>query len=178
MKQKAPISNFRESPVVASAKRQEDVKTRLIILIGLPASGKSTLARKIVSKYPQCKLISTDAIRAQLFGDEAIQGSWLQVWQEVQQQFHQAVSQTSLAIYDATNTQRRRRKELIDLAREIGFSYITGLWLDKSLELCLERNKRRKRQVPEEVIIKMSRQLTDAPPSCEEGFDRLQRITR
>ncbi len=174
----APISDVRESRVVVSAKRREDVKTRLIILIGLPASGKSTLAGKIVSRYPQCKLISTDAIRAQLFGDEGIQGPWLQVWQEVQQQFHQAVSQTSLAIYDATNAQRRRRKELIYLARQTGFSYITGLWLDKSLELCLERNKLRKRQVPEEVIMKMSRQLTDVLPSCEEGFDRLQRITR
>ncbi|MGD1704053.1 AAA family ATPase [Dapis sp. BLCC M229] len=178
MKQKAPISDVRQSRVVASAKHREDVKTRLIILIGLPASGKSTLARKIVSRYPRCQLISTDAIRAQLFGDEAIQGPWLQVWQEVQQQFHQAVSLKSLAIYDATNTQRRRRKELIELARETGFSYITGLWLDKSLELCLERNKQRQRQVPEEVIMKMSRQLTNVLPSCEEGFDRLQRITR
>ncbi len=151
--------------------------TRLIILIGLPGSGKSTLARKIVTRYLQCRLISTDAIRGQLFGNEGIQGPWLQVWQEVQQQFHQAVSQTSLVIYDATNTQRRRRREVIDLARETGFSYITGLWLDKSLELCLERNKQRQRQVPEEVIMKMYRQLTDAPPSCEEGLDRLQRIT-
>ncbi|MGD1714864.1 AAA family ATPase [Dapis sp. BLCC M172] len=151
--------------------------TRLIILIGLPASGKSTLAKKILTRYPQCQLVSTDAIRAQLFGDEAIQGPWLQVWQQVQQQFHEAVSQTSLAIYDATNAQRGGRKEVINLARETGFSHITGIWLDKSLELCLQRNKQRKRQVPEEVIIKMYRQLTDAPPSCKEGLDELKRIT-
>ncbi|MEB3342669.1 AAA family ATPase [Okeania sp.] len=151
--------------------------TRLIILIGLPASGKSTLARKIVSRYPQCQLISTDAIRAQLFGDETIQGLWLKVWQEVQQQFHQAVNQTSLAIYDATNTQRRGRREVIDQARETGFSQIIGLWVDKSLQLCLERNKQRQRQVPEEVIMKMSRQLIDVPPSCAEGFDEVKRIT-
>ncbi|MEM1170065.1 MAG: AAA family ATPase [Cyanobacteria bacterium P01_H01_bin.35] len=152
--------------------------TRLIILIGLPASGKSTLAKKIVTRYPQCQLVSTDAIRGQLFGDEAIQGPWLQVWQQVQQQFHKAVSQTSLAIYDATNAQRRGRREVINLARETGFSHITGILLDKSLELCLERNKQRKRQVPEEVIMKMYRQLIDAPPSCEEGLDELKRITR
>lgn len=151
--------------------------TRLIILIGLPASGKSTLARQIVSKYPQCRLISTDAIRAKLFGDEAIQGPWLQVWQEVQYQFQQAVTQTSLAIYDATNAQGQQRRQAIALARETGFSYITGLWLDKSLELCLERNKQRQRQVPEEVIMKMYQQLIDAPPSCAEGLDKLKRIT-
>lgn len=150
--------------------------TRLFILIGLPASGKSTLAKDIIIRYPGCKLISTDAIRAQLFGDEAIQGPWLQVWNQVQQQFQEAVGQTSPAIYDATNAQRRRRKEVIDFARETGFSYIIGLWLDKSLELCLERNKQRHRQVPEEVIMKMYRQLSDAPPSCEEGLDKLKRI--
>lgn len=152
--------------------------TRLIILIGLPASGKSTLARKIVTRYPQCQLISTDAIRTQLFGDEAIQGPWLQVWQQVQQQFYQAVRQTSLAIYDATNAQRRQRRQVIDLAVESGFSHLTGLWLDKSLDLCLKRNRQRQRQVPEEVIMKMYRQLTDAPPSCEEGLDVLKRITK
>ena len=150
--------------------------TRLFILIGLPGSGKSTLAKEIIIRYPGCKLISTDAIRAQLFGDEAIQGPWLQVWNEVQQQFQDAVAHTSLAIYDATNAQRRRRKEVIDFAKETGFSYITGFWLDKSLELCLERNKQRNREVPEEVIMKMYRQLSDAPPSCEEGLDELKRI--
>ncbi|NEP91214.1 MAG: AAA family ATPase [Okeania sp. SIO2C2] len=152
--------------------------SKLIILIGLPASGKSTLARKIVTRYPQCQLISTDAIRAQLFGDEAIQGPWLQVWQQVQQKFYQAVRQTSLAIYDATNAQRRQRRQVIDLAKESGFTHLTGLWLDKSLELCLTRNQQRQRQVPEEVIMKMYRQLTDAPPSCEEGLDILKRITK
>ncbi|NEN90118.1 MAG: AAA family ATPase [Okeania sp. SIO3H1] len=152
--------------------------TRLIILIGLPASGKSTLARKIVTRYPQCQLISTDAIRAQLFGDEAIQGPWLRVWQQVQQKFYQAVRQTSLAIYDATNVQRRQRRQVIDLAKGSGFTHLTGLWLDKSLELCLRRNRQRQRQVPEEVIMKMYRQLTDAPPSCEEGLDIVKRITK
>ncbi|NES91304.1 MULTISPECIES: AAA family ATPase [Okeania] len=152
--------------------------SKLIILIGLPASGKSTLARKIVTRYHQCQLISTDAIRAELFGDEAIQGPWLRVWQQVQQQFYQAVRQKSLAIYDATNVQRRQRRQVIDLAKESGFTHLTGLWLDKSLELCLTRNQQRQRQVPEEVIMKMYRQLTDAPPSCEEGLDILKRITK
>ncbi|MGK7922301.1 MAG: AAA family ATPase [Trichodesmium sp.] len=146
------------------------------MMIGLPGSGKSTLAKKIIIRYPGYKLISTDVIRAQLFGDEAIQGPWLQVWNQVGQEFQEAVAQTSPTIYDATNAQRRHRKEVIEFAKETGFSYIIGLWLDKSLELCLERNKQRHRQVPEEVIMKMYRQLSDAPPSCEEGLDELKRI--
>lgn len=146
---------------------------RLFLLIGLPGSGKSTLARQLIATWPQCYLISTDAIRAQLFGDEAIQGPWLQVWREVRSQFQQAATQAPAALYDATNAQRRHRREVIALAREVGFKYITALWLDLPLSLCLQRNQQRLRQVPEEVILHMNRQLTDAPPSLQEEFDSL-----
>ncbi len=151
---------------------------KLILLIGLPASGKSSLAQKLLATEPRLKLISTDGIRKQLFGDEAIQGTWFLIWQELQRQFQQAVVQISrgvlhAAIYDATNAQRKQRREAIALARAVGFNYITALWVDTPVWLCLARNRRRMRQVPEEVIFRMHRQLRDAPPSLSEGLDRL-----
>lgn len=150
---------------------------RLILLIGLPGSGKSTLATQLLAEQ-QRQLISTDAIRSQLFGDEAIQGQWLLVWHEVQRQFQQAVVQISRgaaqeAIYDATNAQRRQRREVIALARATGFTQIIGLWLDMPIWLCLARNQRRTRSVPEDVILRMYRQLQGAPPSVQEGLDCL-----
>ena len=84
--------------------------TRIIILIRIPASGKSTLAMKIVSRYSQYQLISTNVICAKLFSDRAIQELWLKALQQLQQQSHQAVSKTSLAIYNATNTECRGLK--------------------------------------------------------------------
>jgi predicted kinase len=51
--------------------------TKLILLIGLPGSGKSTLAKQLLAECPQMALISTDAIRGQLFGSQAVQGPWL-----------------------------------------------------------------------------------------------------
>ncbi len=154
--------------------------TKLILLIGLPGSGKSSLAQKLVAESQETLLISTDAIRAKLFGDEAIQGNWLLVWRELQHQFQQAVEQIQLgqaeeAIYDATNASCQHRLEALALAREIGFTHITGLWLDLPVWLCLARNRRRQRQVPEDVIFRMYRQLRDAPPTLEDGLDRLLR---
>lgn len=149
---------------------------QLILLIGLPASGKSTLARQIISQDSGCLLISTDAIRAELFGDEAIQGPWLQVWSRVQQEFEEAVVGGFRVVYDATNVRRKQRQEAIARARKTGFTHIIGCWLDVPLEICLQRNTQRQRQVPEEVIFKMYRQLTDAPPSLEEGLDKLVRV--
>jgi predicted kinase len=156
---------------------------RLIMLVGLPGSGKSTLAQQLLlgDDLLEPQIISTDAIRGQLFGDESIQGSWILVWDQVKRQFRQAVEQillknTSQAIYDATNASRKQRREVITLARECGFTQIIGLWVDTPLQVCLERNQRRSRQVPEDVIWHMYRQLYDVPPALSEGMDRLIRF--
>ncbi|MBD2770845.1 AAA family ATPase [Iningainema tapete] len=145
--------------------------TKLILLIGLPGSGKTTLAKKLLAECPQLRLISTDTIRGQLFGNEAIKGSWLLIGQEVERQFQQAILSGNGVIYDATNTRRDYRRETIALARESGFTEIIALWLNTPIWLCLARNKKRKRQVPEDVIFRMHRQLRDAPPRIEEGID-------
>ena len=156
--------------------------TQLIFLIGLPGSGKSSLAQQLIRENQGRLLISTDAIRYQLFGDEAIQGPWFLVWQQLQQQFSKAAlgisqRQLELAIYDATNAVYRQRREAIALARETGFTQITGLWLDMPAWLCLARNRRRQRQVPDAVILRMHRQLRDAPPTVADGLDRLIRYS-
>ncbi|MUL35077.1 AAA family ATPase [Gloeocapsopsis dulcis] len=150
----------------------------LILLIGLPGSGKSTLARQLLAEDPRRRLISSDMLRQQLFGSESIQGPWLVIWRQIQIQFQQTVLQISQgtateAIYDATNAQRRHRREVITLARASGFNYITGVWVDAPIWLCLARNKRRDRIVPEEVVLRMHRQLRDAPPTLTEDLDCL-----
>lgn len=43
-------------------------------LIGVPSSGKSTFAQ-LLAQTGNYQIISTDAIRQQLYGDETIQGS-------------------------------------------------------------------------------------------------------
>ncbi len=149
----------------------------LVVMIGIPGSGKSTLIQRW-SETQQCLVISTDQIRAQLFGDEAIQGDWLLIWREVQRQFRDAIAQiqtrtADFAIYDATNTRRRNRRAVIALARAVGFTEMIGVWLDPPLELCVQRNQARFRQVPDEVLQKMYRQLWSCPPRLHEGLDLL-----
>ncbi|MFM7424480.1 MAG: AAA family ATPase [Elainella sp.] len=153
----------------------------LVLLIGVPGSGKSTVATRFHSLgYP---VISTDQIRAQLFGDPAVQGAWPLIWQQVEQQFQQA-AQSELALYDATNARRRGRREVIRLARQTGFGRVCGLWLNPPLDLCLERNCQRSRQVPEAVIRRMYQQIRTSPPMLRHrqpqkfGFQYGNRATR
>jgi len=147
--------------------------TKLILLIGLPGSGKSTLAKQLLTECPQMRLISTDVIRGQLFGLEAIQGPWLLIWREMERQLQQAITANQGVILDATHAQRKNRREVITLARDCGFSYIMGIWVKTPVWLCLARNQKRLRQVPEDIILRMHRQIRDAPPSLEEGIDEL-----
>ena len=46
------------------------MRNTLYVLVGLPGSGKTTLAKDIANINIKAKHISSDAIRAELFGDE------------------------------------------------------------------------------------------------------------
>lgn len=153
----------------------------LWLLIGLPGSGKSTWAKHFRQTGPAIAYISTDQIRQQLFGHEATQGPWPQVWQRVIHEWQQAVQQTRQggmhgALYDATNAQRRGRRQVIKTAQALGFTRLVAVWLDVPLADCLRRNQGRSRQVPTEIIQAMSRQLNGAPPCSEEGFAAVYRL--
>lgn len=154
----------------------------LWILIGLPGSGKSTWGHLLSQHYPDLRLIATDQIRAWLYGDAAIQGDWLEIWGWVQHYLRSSVAtiqanQRVGVIYDATNTRRRARRDLVTLARDMGYTRVLGFWFDVPLECCLWRNQQRSRQVPPEVIRQMARQLAGAPPDWREGFDAIVRLT-
>ncbi|MEO0407739.1 MAG: AAA family ATPase [Cyanobacteria bacterium P01_A01_bin.135] len=149
-------------------------ESTLVVMIGLPGSGKTTLARQ----FAPAAVISTDAIRAELFGDEAVQGPWLQVEARLTARLQTALLHHACqtTIYDATNAVRRQRRHFVQQARQMGFHPIYGCWLDVPLSVCLRRNQQRSRRVPEPVVQRMHRCLQGAPPQLQEGFDGLVRI--
>ncbi|MGB3613450.1 MAG: AAA family ATPase [Elainellaceae cyanobacterium] len=151
---------------------------RLVVMIGLPGSGKTTFARRLV---PEDLLISTDAIRRELFGNEAIQGPWAQIEARVVERLMQVEARSEAApsryaVYDATNAVHRQRCRFLRQAHGLGFTAIYGCWLDYSLDLCLGRNRSRSKPVPDAVVERMHRCLTGAPPSLNDGFEGLLRI--
>ena len=151
------------------------------MLVGVPGSGKSTWAQAFLHNHPDYCGVSTDQIRAKLYGHEAVQGDWRQVWQQVVRQWQQGVEsiqqgQRTGVIYDATNTRRRYRRQAIATARALGFSEITLIWFDVPLGVSLRRNQQRRRRVPPAVIVKMHRQLRGAPPSLRENIDHIVRL--
>ena len=71
---------------------------------------------------------------------------------------------------DATNLSPRERHGWIKMAREFGYD-VHAVFFDVPLEVCMERNQRRERVVPEEVMQRMAAKLR--PPTFDEGFAKI-----
>ena len=111
----------------------------LILTVGIPGSGKSTWAENLaVQKAVEKKhyqIISTDLIRAQLYGDAAVQGEWIEIRRSLINQLkfaRQSIDggRTAAVIYDATNAVRRQRREFIRMARSCRYCPLIAAWMD------------------------------------------------
>lgn len=141
-------------------------------LIGVPGSGKSTLAVELAndSRYV---IVSTDKIRSQLYGDASIQGVWSEVESEAIAQISTALLSQKGVIYDATNCKRSFRMDFLQKVSEIeplqNFTCVAW-YLDTPINIYMERNQKRDRIVPQEIIESMSKSLHNFPPLAAEGF--------
>lgn len=153
----------------------------LLLLVGLPGSGKSTWCEQVQQHYPLVHVVCPDLIRAALYGSEQIQGDWSSIAGLVADHFCQAVDAVAqqaspFAIYDATNAIAQHRCEAIVLAHDCGFSSVIGIWFHLLPKICLARNQMRSRQVPPSVIEHMAQALQQSPPRLLEGFDHILKI--
>lgn len=142
---------------------------KCIILIGLPGSGKSTWAQDYVrNNNKNITILSSDAYRKEMFGDESIQRDPKKVFTKLANDAKKLLSEGKSIIIDATNVTPKSRKTFIDIAKQFQCFVIAQVFLTTP-ELCKQRNGLRNRKVPEEVIDNMSKKFT--LPRYEEGFD-------
>ena len=150
---------------------------RCHLLIGQPASGKTTLAKALAPLLtgrgePPALVLSTDMIRAEVFGDAAVQGPWVDIQQRLHQRIQEAVAAGTPVIVDATHARRPWRLSITQaLPLPAPVEWI-GWWLYTDLPTSLEWNSRRERTVPVPVIQEMAAALADPHfgPCRAEGF--------
>ena len=146
------------------------------LLVGLPGSGKSTFAQQLNQQIPNSVIVSSDTIRTRLYGDEKIQGDWNHVENIVIEQVRLAIKYKQIIIYDATNVRLAWRKSFLDKVIYLNTEWIAW-WINTPVNVCKYFNKRRSRQVPNDIINDYYDEIQQFPPTVEEGFLAVKEIT-
>ena len=140
---------------------------KFVMLVGLPGSGKSTIAPLIAVKE-QAVVYSSDKMRLELFGDEAHQDDNGLVFDELYRRARQTLEDGRSVVIDATNISSKRR---IGVMKQFERYLRDVYYFATPFEVCRKRNAARDRVVPEAALAKMYRSLQI--PSLEEGWDEI-----
>lgn len=141
---------------------------KLIVMCGLPASGKSTLAKELSQKY-EAVILSSDSIREELYGDEGIQGDSTKVFELLHHRANKYLSEGKNVIYDATNINRKRRVHMIK--NELKADEYICYYINKTLGECYYNDMNRDRRVGFSVIERMYK--TMQIPIKSEGWNKV-----
>jgi predicted kinase/UDP-2,3-diacylglucosamine pyrophosphatase LpxH len=139
---------------------------QLIVLRGIPGSGKSTFVKDFgLEPY----VISTDSLRmlfknlnlgedGQLSIDQSVSK---EVFGYIDELLDKKMRRGEYIIIDATHTSTQSIQRYIPLSQKYGYKVFVVDFTDVSLAACIERNKKREsyKFVPEEVIKRMHEQL-------------------
>lgn len=139
---------------------------RIVVLVGLPGSGKSTWLERAGARG-----LSSDAIRELLVDDATDQSANHRVFLTLRYLLrHRLALGRPVTYIDATNLTPEERQQYIGIGRVFGCE-MEAVFFDVPLEICRVRNAQRHRVVPEEAMTRLAAKLK--PPSEDEGFQRV-----
>lgn len=141
----------------------------LYMAVGLPASGKSTWAK---NKKDELNFIihSSDKLREELYGDVNDTTHNTEIFIELHKRIKSDLKANQSVYYDSTALNSKRRIAFLKELKHISCKKVCVLFCTP-YELCLERNSKRDRVVPEYVMQKMYKNFQ--VPFMEEGWDEI-----
>lgn len=147
---------------------------KIIMLIGIPGSGKTTYSVGLSEEY-NAKVISSDKVRQTYVGiDEK------EVFPMVYKLSIEELKEGRNVILDATHITPKVRKRSFDALDEYGIPYEKiAIYIDTPVEVCVKRVEKRNQDpnelfLPLEVIESYGKNII--PPTKEEGFEEIRII--
>ena len=145
-------------------------KPILYMMVGIPASGKSTVAKEYASKVENSKVFSSDEYRKSLLGDEQSQENNALVFKTLFTDMHNWLAKGNNAIFDACNTTIKSRRKVVDKFSDIAL--IVPVVVMATYEECCKRDASRSRTVGISVIRKFINSYEF--PQMFEGFHKIK----
>jgi predicted kinase len=141
-------------------------KGAVVLAIGLPGSGKSSWFKRH-NIIP----LSSDLVRGLLFDDATEQRFQDLVFSSLRSLLRaRLIAGRPMSFIDATNLSPKERHSWIKMAHDFGYE-AHAVFFDVPTEVCMERNRKRSRNVPDEVMLRMAQKLR--PPKFDEGFAKV-----
>ncbi|MFX0012068.1 MAG: AAA family ATPase [Candidatus Hermodarchaeota archaeon] len=137
----------------------------LLILSGLPASGKSTFARKFKDLVESegnsnVKIIDTDIIRQQLYPNGFNYKNEKRVRKRLKNEIRQALNHDFIVVSDDLNYYTSMRHDLKIIAEKVKRKFFI-VYISTPLEACLNWNTERGNLIPNNVIINVKNKFDD-----------------
>ena len=143
-------------------------RNTLVVLCGPAGCGKSTFAAR---HFLATQTVSSDNCRALVSDDPANQGVSDHAFDLMYFITEKRLTLGRLTVADATNLDRRDRRTVIKIARWFNFNAAIMVF-NIPIEICLARNSKRARKVPEDALRRQFEMLESTLASVDrEGFD-------
>lgn len=151
-------------------------KKVLIMVKGLPGSGKSTWSKSEVEKDGDLKLVSIDKIREDRGGFS--QKGEKEVFKKRNELVREYLNHGKSVIVDATNLNPVHERSLRSIANECGADFEIKSFLDVDIEECVKRDLGREHSVGERVIYNMYYKWIHNEPPVNEKYEKEWKLPR
>ena len=150
------------------------MKKTLILMCGIPASGKSTLAYNLSLYLDKAPIVSMDGIREEWFGTRKCQDKGWEVYSQSLDDVIWYFSTYDIVIYDATNRSKKARKQIVEDIQTYIDCDVYCIFMNTPIDIALDRNANRDEsiQVPATVIHHMYDTL-EPPTEKEKYFEKI-----
>lgn len=150
----------------------------LVMMVGLPGSGKSTYAKKCLETHPDWKYVSRDEVRIDSVSDQAhFFDHETDVYKEYCNRISMHLINDDTVIADATHLTVSSRKRLLEHL-DITPRSIIVLCIDTPFEVCMARNEKREGviKVPKEDMFRLKNRYQRPNTNVETYIDKIYRV--
>lgn len=151
------------------------MEKKLIVLSGIPGSGKSTYAQNYLSNHPNTYIVASDQIRLELFGRVDDFSQEEMVWNKFEGLIIEKAKTHDTIIADSSATTNVRRLRWAEIFRNI-FATIELVYFDIPFSVCLERNEKRHLSIPYDDMLIMKNAFEVPSLKVTKAFDKIIKI--